>query len=198
MNAHGARTCVLIPMKAFGRAKSRLRGHLDDAARHALARSMFERVLSAARGCGRVHATYVITDGHDVAQLASRHGAEVLQDPEPALPSLGALLDWGLTQLCARGETRALVLMADLPNVQSEDVQALCIGLDAHAVVAAVDRRGHCTNALGVQLPYDTATAFGHPESYAEHRQRTHALGLSLCELVRPGLAHDVDVAADL
>lgn len=193
-----ARTCVLVPMKDFGRAKSRLRGHLDDASRAQLARSMFERVLIAAGSCELVHATYVITDGPEVALQARVRGAQVLQDPAPALPGLGALLDWGLAQLHARGAGRVLVLMADLPGLQPTDVRALCVLLDRFDAVAAPDGRGRSTNALGLRLPYDAATAFGDPDSFTEHLRRSRALGLSVCEHASPGLAHDVDVAADL
>jgi 2-phospho-L-lactate guanylyltransferase len=193
-----ARTCVLVPMKPFGRAKSRLRGHLDDAARSDLARRMFESVLTAARNCDLVHATYVITTGTEVAKVARALGAEVLQDPEPALPGLGALLDWGIGHIHAQAATRALVLMADLPALEAADVCELCALLDDFDVVAAPDRHERSTNALALRLPYGAATAFGHPDSYAAHRAQAQALGLSVCELRRPRLAHDLDVAADM
>lgn len=191
-------TCVLVPMKDFARAKSRLRGHMSDLDRAQLARGMFERVLDAARGCELIHATYVITDAPEVARQARAHGAEVLRDPAPALPDLGALLDWGLGELRGRGASRALVLMADLPGVRPADVRDLCGLLDRYDAVAARDDRGRSTNALGVHLPYAAATAFGDPDSYAEHLRRTRALGLSLCEHASPGLAHDVDLFSDL
>ena len=194
----GARTCVLVPMKAFDRAKSRLRDHLDDVARSSLARSMFERVLSEVRACERVHGTYVITDSAQVAQVARALGAQVLADPVPTLPSLGSLIDWALGQVRAPAATRAVVLMADLPAVQSADVLELCTLLDHYDMVAAPDRRGRSTNALALHLPSAAKTAFGHPDSYAVHRTQAQALGLSLYELRSPRLAHDLDLAADL
>jgi len=198
MSTGAAGTCVLVPMKDFARAKSRLRGHLEDAARAELARNMFERVLAAACGCELVQSTYVITDGLDVARRARARGAQVLTDPTPALPGLGALLDWGLAQLRARGALRALVLMGDLPGLEPSDVRSLCALLDRYHVVAVPDGRGRSTNALGVRLPYQAATAFGDPDSYTEHLRRSRALGLAVCEHASPGLAHDVDLVADL
>lgn len=194
----GMSTCVLVPMKQFARAKSRLRSSLDDLARAALARRMFERVLCAARACEHVHASFVLTDGSEVAELARQLGAEVLRDPVPALPELGPLLDWGLAQVHAHGATRALVLMADLPALESSDVSELCALLDRYEVVAAPDRRERSTNALALRLPYALATAFGHPDSYDAHRVQAQQQGLSLYELRNPRLAHDVDIAADL
>ena len=193
-------TYVVIPMKSFRQAKSRLRERLSDAERSALARAMFERVLDAARGC----TTVVLTNGADVAEHARSAGAEVFWDPElPASISaanmrLAELIDAALIRLAARGATRALVLMGDLPFIEARDVAELLEALERCDVALAPDARGPCTNALALRLPAAFPTAFGHPRSYAVHSERARERALRLSELGNPRLAHDVDTAEDL
>ncbi|MET0387271.1 MAG: 2-phospho-L-lactate guanylyltransferase [Polyangiales bacterium] len=193
-----ARSCVLVPMKPFALAKSRLRAHLSDAAREQLARTMLERVLDAARGCELVDATYVITSGDDVARLARSAQLQVLHDPRPAPLTLGHLIDHGLRQLAVRGVTRAVVLMADLPHLTSADVRELCVALATSELVISPDRHGRSTNALGVQLPLPVATAFGAADSFDQHVALAHTRQWRLHALHNPRIAHDVDVPADL
>jgi 2-phospho-L-lactate guanylyltransferase len=187
-------------MKRFAAAKTRLREHLDVSARMLLAQRMFETVLSAAISCKHVAATYVLTNGEDVERIARAAGAQVLTDPGPVLPPapLGELIDWGLRTLQERGATRVVVLMADLPQLRHDDVSELCQALARHALVATPDRRGRSTNALGVHLPFPAPTAFGHPDSYAQHLACARALAWPWCELRNTRLAHDVDLAEDL
>lgn len=195
-------TAVLIPMKRFALAKTRLRTRLDPSARAALGRAMFERVLRAANGCD----TWVLTNGDDVAQLARQLGSQVLEDPpqpltaavEGTATTLGSLIDWGLRELAAQGVRRALVLMADLPLIEPEDVAQLSAALDGVELAASSDRRGHSTNALALHLPFAARTAFGDPRSYALHLRRARELGLRTAELPNARIAHDVDIPEDL
>jgi 2-phospho-L-lactate guanylyltransferase (CobY/MobA/RfbA family) len=108
------------------------------------------------------------------------------------------LIDWGLAQLASRGATRALVLMGDLPRVTQDDVQALCVALATHQVVAAADRHGRSTNALGLHLPFPAATAFGDPESYARHLATVRQHGWCVSEIANPRLAYDMDHPDDI
>jgi len=64
-----ARTCVILPVKTFAQGKTRLRAQLSDHARAGLARDMFLGVLHASQHCAQVSATYVVTNGADVAAL---------------------------------------------------------------------------------------------------------------------------------
>ena len=189
------RACVLVPMKRFALAKSRLSTRLAEAERAALARSLFERVLFAARG--DEFSTCVITNGDDVAELAQRAGAQVLHDPQPTA-ALGELIDHGLAWVNARGAARALILMADLPQILPSDVRTCLDTLDEVDMAVCADRRRRSTNALALRLPFAAPTAFGHPDSYREHLSRAASLGLRVRELPNARLAHDVDTEEDL
>ena len=197
----GARTCVILPVKAFTQGKTRLRAQLSDQARAGLARDMFLGVLHASQACAQVCATYVVTNGADVAELVHRtdtkHRTAVLRDPRPDM-TLAGLMDWALAEVSQRGATRALILMADLPALETRDLSALCSALDAHDCVLVPDRRGQSTNALGLRLPFLGQTAFGEPDSFARHSAHMAALDLRARVLVNGRIAHDVDIPDDL
>jgi 2-phospho-L-lactate guanylyltransferase len=188
---------AIIPVKRFERAKSRLRTRLHDAERASLARGMFEHVLASLQACDGLSHVLVATDGPDVAALAAARGAEVWPDPEPT-PPLSQVVDLALGRACTLGAEFALVLMADLPHLQASDVEALLAASERDRVVLSADLRGRCTNALGIPLRRGFRTAFGDPNSLQLHELRARALDLHPVRVDRPGLAHDVDLPADL
>jgi 2-phospho-L-lactate guanylyltransferase len=192
------RTWVLVPMKRFAQAKSRLQEQLSPDARRTLARALFVRVLGAAqRGVG-VAGTAVVTNGDDVAELAERAGVHVLRDAALEQPTLGRLLDAALHELPRLGATRAIVLMGDLPQIEAGDVSELAAALDDVDVAISPDRHGRSTNALAVHLPFPLATAFGDPSSYGLHVRSAREHGLRVLTLVNARLGHDVDTRLDL
>ncbi|HET8939480.1 MAG TPA: 2-phospho-L-lactate guanylyltransferase [Polyangiales bacterium] len=196
-----ARTCVILPVKTFAQGKTRLRAQLSDHARAGLARDMFLGVLHASQHCADLAATYVVTNGADVAELVHRNDtkqpATVLRDPRPNM-TLGALMDWAIAEVAQRGATRALILMADLPALEIRDLNALCAALDEHDCVLVPDRRGLSTNALGLRLPFVGQTAFGEPDSFARHSAHMAKLALRVRVLLNGRIAHDVDIPDDL
>ena len=170
-------TWAIIPMKSFRRAKSRLAPAMDAGAREALARGLFERCLDAVDG--QVDQVLVLTDGDDVVSACRGH--RVLFD-EPGL-GLGALVDRALSAVPA---TRGLVLMADLPEIVPEDVEAML----EHTHAVAPDRHALGTNALVLPLP--GSACFGRIDSFERHRLRGPVV------VERPGLALDLDLPGDL
>jgi 2-phospho-L-lactate guanylyltransferase len=188
---------AIVPAKDFARAKSRMANQLTGDARSELARGMFAHVLTTLRLVPAIAQSLVITDSDDVAHFATTHGARVLRDPEPAR-DLAHVIDAALRHAQQAGADAALVLMGDLPQVSAEDLRAIVDALRECDVALAPDRRNAHTNALALRLGRAFATRFGHAQSLAEHRAQAQALGLRVNLVTRPGLALDVDDAADL
>lgn len=174
---------VLLPVKDFARAKTRLAPLLDAPARAEAARQMFLHVLAVVTDAGLP--ALVITDGDAPAALARARGAQVLTDP-PDAARLGDVVDAGLGHLDARGARDVLVLMCDLPQLTAADLAAM-LSLDAVSV-AAPDVAEAGTNALRVRLDGRRPTAFGCADSFARH------VALGAAPVRRPGLARDVDL----
>jgi len=187
---------ALVPAKGFDRGKSRLGPALSDGARAAFARSVFDHVLAALARSRVLGGILVATDSPHVADAALARGAPVRMDA-PGSPTLAAVVDSGLADLAARGAAGALVLMADLPRLRSEDVRALVALLDDHDAVIVRAEDGQHTNALALAPPASLSTAFGRPDSFQAHVAAARAAGLRLTIVDNPRIAFDVDGPGD-
>lgn len=183
---------ALVPAKAFARGKSRLAPALSDAARADFARRLFDHVLATLTESGVIDGVLVATDSDDVAAAAHAHGADVLRDLA-AGAVLSTVVDGGLAALAARGVTRAIVLMADLPQLVADDVRALAAAFDRADVVLVRADDGLHTNALGLTPPDWLPTRFGRSDSFAAHVADARAAGLRVAILDNERVAFDVD-----
>lgn len=188
---------ALVPVKRLELAKMRLAERLDREARARVAARCFAHVLACLQACDGFSRVAVITADPVVAARARARGAVVLADP-PRAGSLGEVVDAGLDALAARGETSAVVVMADLPRL---DVPALRAFLDAtregEALVAR-DAAGSGSNLLYLPLPRPFATRFAEPESGALHGEAARAAGIGLRFYSDEALSFDLDVVDDL
>lgn len=189
---------AVLPAKRFRRAKTRLGTALSFEQRCRLARALYERVLGACTASRALRGTLVATDGEDVAALAVRHRATVLRDAGSARGSLASVVDAALAVLRARGATHALVIMADLPQIEARDLRELVAALRQTDVVVVPDAQRRGTSALGLRLDLRLRTAFGHPDSLQRHLRESADLGVSARVLYNPRLALDIDTPDDL
>lgn len=176
---------VLVPVKAFSRAKSRLAPEVGGADRAALARSMATTVVRAA---GPAPVT-VACDDDEVALWARELGAEVCWTPGL---DLNGAVSAGVASLAGAGAGRVVVAHADLPR--AADLGPL---LRSRDVTAVPDRAGDGTNVLAVPAAGGFRFAYG-PASFARHRAEAARLGLPFHALHLDDLMHDVDTADDL
>jgi 2-phospho-L-lactate/phosphoenolpyruvate guanylyltransferase len=178
---------VLVPVKAFGRAKLRLAEVLDGPARAALAREMADRVLTAAAPLP----VAVVCDDDEVSAWAESRGARVLWRPGHGLN--GAVND-AVATLAAEGLDRVLVTHADLPLATGFD-ELLAAADDE--VVLVPDRHEDGTNVASIPAASGFTFAYG-PGSFPRHCDEAARLALTLTVHRPPRLTWDVDVPADL
>lgn len=191
------RVWAVVPAKDFESAKSRLSAVLDPAARATLARALVAHVIGALRGASGLAGIVVVTGSTAVAEHAATLGADTV--PDPAGPStLALVIDAGIDRARRLGADAVLVLMSDLPEVRSEDVEALLGELDHVDAVVVSDESGDHTNALGLHLGTRFPTHFGAPDSFRRHCDAAVSRGLSLATPRLPSVAFDVDTSADL
>ncbi len=117
-----------------------------------------------------------------------------LDDPGGGLNE--ALTAAALAARC-RGAGRLLVVHADLPLLEPEEVTALIEASQASGLAIAPDRHGQGTNALCLSWPPAIRFEFG-PDSFRKHLAQAAARGLSPAVVRLPGLAFDVDEPDDL
>lgn len=194
---------VVLPVKGFARAKSRLSPVLAGAERAALARQLCEHVLSTLACCEGVDGVLVLSDSDEVLELAARYGRtgerEGAPRAGPERPLLGALVDAGLERVLQHGARAALILMSDLPRVDAADLSRLVALLREHDCVIAPDLREQNTNALALRLApeHSLQTAFGTGDSFRLHLELARGRGLRTTVHRSIGLGFDVDLPED-
>ncbi|MFN8202100.1 MAG: 2-phospho-L-lactate guanylyltransferase [Solirubrobacteraceae bacterium] len=192
-HAAGSATLAILPVKGFGRAKSRLRAAVPDGPRAGLAEAMVSDVLRALRAVGGLDGVIVVTGEPAAADLARGAGAEVVHDADEAGQSAAALL--GIDRAVRRGAARVLLVPGDCPALDPGEVAELLTAPED--VVIVPDRHGTGTNALLLRPPRAITPAFG-PGSRARHEAAAVAAGVrfTVCEL--PSLGLDADTPDDL
>ena len=186
---------AVIPVRPPGEGKSRLETVLDRSARAALTRLMFSRVLEAVLGAA-VAGVIVVSRDAAILRSAGAAGAFALNEGDGL--GLNEALAAARSAAMARGADALLVLPADLPCLDTADVDALLsVGAAGARVVIGPDAAGDGTNALLLRPPDALPFRFG-IASFARHTEAARAAGIEPAVLRRPNLGFDVDTPGDL
>jgi 2-phospho-L-lactate/phosphoenolpyruvate guanylyltransferase len=154
---------------------------------------MMGRVVAAIRSSG-VEDVCVVSPDRIVLNEAQRRGAIPLAQESRGL---NPALEEGRRRALELGASTLLVLPADLPLLEEEDVLAVLKASEGQAVVIAPDGARSGTNALLTRPPDALPFVFG-PDSFQAHLEaaRKRDLDVKVCE--RSHLAFDLDTAGDL
>ena len=187
---------AVVPVKHLVETKSRLTPILDPGARAGLTLYMMGRVVAALRGAGVENVGVVSPDRIVLAEAQERGATPLRQESRGLNPALEEGRSWAME----RGAAAFLVLPADLPLLEPDDVWDLLGETDAEApaqIVISPDQARAGTNALLLRPPDALPFAFG-VGSYEAHLEAASErdLDVRICE--RPHLAFDLDIAGDL
>jgi 2-phospho-L-lactate guanylyltransferase len=185
---------IVVLIKDFSAAKSRLAPALEPAVRRSLARMTAMRALHAALA---VAPTLAVCGSVEAAKIARARGATVVVEPEPAGQNPAAAR--GLAEASQRGADSALLLSSDLPLVEEAAIRLLldrADGSDALAIAAAATGR-QGTNALYLRPPGGFRLHFGEASlpRFAEEAQRCGRRFIAHDDL---RLALDLDEPSDV
>jgi 2-phospho-L-lactate guanylyltransferase len=183
---------ILVPVKRFDVAKSRLAEALDAVQRASLAAWMLDRVLVAARDAYPSARIVLVGDEPAAAPVAARHRAGTF--PETG-NDLNTTLAGALAGLRAEAASPAIVVASDLPRATPCDLRALSSPTGAAGLVPSHDGDG--TNAVWIPASAPFRPAFG-AGSRSAHRAMFAGAGWPVVELALENLARDVDTVADL
>ena len=188
-------TWALVPVKDLERAKRRLAGALDPAARRGLSLAMLADVLDALDATPGLDGAAVVSRDADVTALARRRGLRVI--PE-AGTGLNAAVAQAANALSAEGCARLLVMPADLPLADPEEIAQILAALpEAPGLTLVPDRHGVGTNGFLCSPPNAIAPSFG-AGSFARHLEAARDAGIPATVLRLPGLGLDIDTPEDL
>jgi 2-phospho-L-lactate guanylyltransferase len=184
---------AVVPVKDLQGTKSRLAPILNPGARAGLTLYMMGRVVAAIRASG-VEDVCVVSPDRIVLNEAQRRGAiPLVQESRGLNPAL----EEGRRRALGLGASTLLVVPADLPLLEEEDVRAVLQVSEGQAVVISPDGARSGTNALLTRPPDALPFAFG-PDSFEAHLEAARKRGLDVKVCERSHLAFDLDTAGDL
>ena len=190
---------LITPVKPFEEGKSRLAKVLSIAERTSLNQQLLTNLLTVVQRAGVCTGMIVVSQSHAALQLAAAHNAvPLLENKQKSyVDGLNPALEQARAAAMARGATVLLVLPADLPWIQPDDLWELYRAAQRQPGISIVPSRDNGTNALLLQPPDAIEFAFG-PDSFARHEQLAAQAGLPCQTLHMPNLAIDIDQPADL
>jgi len=186
---------ILVPVKNLAQAKQRLSSVLGPEARQALAQAMCADVLETlARWQGRPGVA-VVTGDSFARDLARQLAFEVIADDSN--PGETGAIEMA-TEVCRDlGVDHTLVIPADIPLLESDELQKILDSAPAGGAVLVPDAAGRGTNAA-LRTPADLfPLRFGN-DSFLPHLAAAKATGLPCVVLELPSLALDIDRPEDL
>jgi 2-phospho-L-lactate guanylyltransferase len=190
---------IVIPFRSMTEGKSRLSAVLSRREREELNRSMLEGVIGAALEVERHPQVLIVSPDeaalHEVRMIDPR--VETLVQGADAHGLNGALEQATRVALDA-GARVVVVIPADLPLIRGSDIENL-LRRDAPVVIAP-DRHRQGTNGL-MQRIDATRGHFRYQfgvDSYHQHQEEAHRLGLDPATAVSLGTSFDLDTPGDL
>lgn len=196
---------AVIPLKPLWQSKSRLATVLSAEQRADLIRVIFRRTLSVLQQVSAVQHILVVSSDPGVWQLAESYHVWTLHEERPS--GLNTAVSLAVHHATQQGATSTLILPADLPFLQKEDVWQLIHALSAASkpppkqippgkMVISTDLHQDGTNALLLAPPVGFTFHYG-PGSFHHHLREARQLHLSTHNVYSPRLQFDLDTVED-
>jgi 2-phospho-L-lactate guanylyltransferase len=186
---------ILIPVKNLSAAKQRLAAVLDQPARTELAQTMLHDVVTAIAAWPRRPPCALVTGDPFALDLARQYEFEII--PDPANPGETGAIEMA-TRLCVeRGIDSTLVIPADIPLIESLELEQIYAAAPEEGSVLAPAADGRGTNAIFRRPSNLFPLRFGN-DSFKPHLAAAQATGKPCQVLQLPGIAVDVDNPEDL
>ena len=185
--------CAVVPVKDLWETKSRLKPILDPGCRAGLTLYMMRRVIATLHDAG-VDEVCVVSPDRLVLEEAAKRGASTLcQEGRGLNPALEQGRRWALDL----DASALLILPADLPLLETQDIREVLDHAEESSVVVSPDAARIGTNALLLSPPDAIPFSFG-IGSFGAHVRDAEKAGLAVSVCVREHLAFDLDTAQDL
>lgn len=187
-------TCTILPLKAFGKAKSRLSSILSIAERATIARLMAMDVLQALSAVPEAGRIVIAGQGAEHTRLAAQFHCDFVED-DPALDVSENVARAARLPTVAHAET-LFYLPADLPLLTARDIHALLAQNGEGLTLCRASRDGG-TNAMLATPPVAASFSFG-SHSAGRHAAAARAAGWPVSVLDIAAFQRDIDEPRDL
>jgi 2-phospho-L-lactate guanylyltransferase len=186
---------ILVPIKNTASAKQRLASILDQPARTQLAQAMLADVLTTLHEWKNRPKVGIVTSDPYAMKLAADYQFEVIPDPEN--PGETGAIEMATRGCVERGEDSTLVIPADIPLIESWELEEIYKHAPAEGSVLVPAGDGRGTNAAFRRPAGLFPLRFGN-DSFKPHHAAAQATGKPCVVLNLPGIAVDVDSPPDL
>jgi 2-phospho-L-lactate guanylyltransferase len=180
---------AVVPVKALSHAKSRLAPLLSASQRSDLTVALLDRTLTALRGSGVIARVALATPEKG---LAARWRVESVNDGDDLNDSLAAGARWAIE--CRA--SRLLIVPADLPLIQAEDVRHLVEMPHSNPSILIARTQDGGTGALLLTPPAIMAPSFG-PSSFQRHLTAADRRGTPVVAVPIEAFRFDLDTVRD-
>ena len=186
---------ILVPIKNTASAKQRLASVLDQSLRTELAQAMLTDVLTALHRWKDRPKIGIVTSDPYATRLAAEYQFQVIPDPDN--PGETGAIEMA-TRICVDlGEESTLVIPADIPLIESWELEEIYKHAPAEGSVLVPAGDGRGTNAALRRPANLFPLRFGN-DSFKPHRAVAQGTGKPCVVLNLPGIAVDVDTPPDL
>jgi 2-phospho-L-lactate guanylyltransferase len=186
---------ILVPIKNTASAKQRLASVLDQPARTQLAQAMLTDVLSTLHEWENCPKVGIVTSDPYTTKLAAEYRFEVIPDPDN--PGETGAIEIATRVCVERGEDSTLVIPADIPLIESWELEEIYKHAPAAGSVLVPAGDGRGTNAAFRRPANLFPLRFGN-DSFKPHHASAQGTGKPCIVLNLPGIAVDVDNPPDL
>lgn len=186
---------ILVPVKDLSKAKQRLSAVLSAEERFALAHAMCHDVLETLANWKRRRGVAVVTSDTFARDLAGQFGFDVIADNDNTGETDAIEM---ATAVCwERGELNTLVVPADIPLIESSELEKIVDAAPERGAVLVPDAARRGTNAAWRAPANLFPLRFGN-DSFLPHLAAAKTTGLPCVVLDLPSIARDIDRAEDL
>lgn len=190
---------ALLPIKHLTGVKTRLGNILSAEERRQLVRAMAEDVVAALKATKGLAGISVVSHDASVASWAKSHDLDLIDDRGAS--GLSSAIALAANQAGEAGAAAVLVVLADTPLATANDFEAVIevhnkVDDPAHLILSP-SRDNDGSNCLLVAPPGAMTFHYGQGSAKA-HADEARGAGLTVAQLKRPGIAHDIDTEADL
>lgn len=186
---------ILIPVKDLSTAKQRLASLLNQPSRTQLAQAMLLDVAETLGNWAARPEVAIVSGDRFAVEIARRFDFEVIADC--ANRSETDAIEMATRVCVARGIESTLVIPADIPLVQSSELEQILVSAPQQGSVLVPSASGRGTNAALRRPAALFPLRFGY-DSFKPHLAAARATGTPCVVLSFPGIALDVDDPQDL
>lgn len=193
---------VIVPVKRFTNAKTRLSPMFSLDERILLSELLLKDTLSTLRKSAALHKVVVVSNSEVVGKLSRQQGAEFLYEPrEGGVNSAVAL---GTTHAIESKVGATLVIPDDLPLLESRDIELVSsmarnLEVSEHKekyVIICPSLRYDGTNAL-LRRPPDVINSRYDNNSYRAHLEEASSIPVPFRIFSSTGFMTDLDIPED-